>query len=89
MFNWFKKEKPQASKPIAIRDTLFGDMPISYWPGDPSLTLEPWTSFSRARNHREAKENPSAIAVLQEITEMQGLEPRHYLQAWHFCVRWA
>jgi len=84
MFNWFKKEKPQASKPIALRDTLFGDMPISYWPSDPSLTLEPWTSFSRARNHLEAKENPSAIAVLQEITEMPGLEPRHYLQAWHF-----
>lgn len=43
MFNLFKKEKP--AKPIEIRDTLFGDMPISEWPRDPNPKIEPWLSF--------------------------------------------
>ena len=85
MFNWFKKEKPtQASSPVTIRDTLFGDLPISEWPRDPHTTGEPWVSFLQARNHVDAKNNAAAIAVLKKITETPGLESRHYLQAWHF-----
>lgn len=82
MFNLFKKQKP--SKPIGIRDTLFGDLPISEWPRDSSLSAEPWASFIQARNYLDKKDKTSAIAVLQKITEMPGLEARHYLQAWHF-----
>ena len=67
MFNWFKKEKPtQASSPVTIRDTLFGDLPISEWPRDPHTTGEPWVSFLQARNHVDAKNNAAAIAILKK-----------------------
>ena len=85
MFNWFKKEKPKpASKPITIRDTLFGDLPFSEWPRDPNVTSEPWFSFVNARKILESGDNNSAIAILKKITELPNLESRHYLQAWHF-----
>ncbi|HLO32821.1 MAG TPA: hypothetical protein VK249_26995 [Anaerolineales bacterium] len=70
MFNLFKKAKPTPS--IEIRDTLFGDMPISDWPGDPSLKMEPWISFVQARKHLDKRDQASAIASLQKITEMPG-----------------
>ena len=82
MFNLFKKEKP--AKPIEIRDTLFGDMPISEWPRDPNPKIEPWLSFVQARTFLDKRDKASAIAVLQKITDMPELESRHYLQAWHF-----
>jgi hypothetical protein len=87
MFNLFKKkEKTQPAVPpiVAIRDTLFGDMPISQWAKDLNATEEPWASFAQARKCLEAGDQASAISVLQTITEMPVLEPRHYLQAWHF-----
>ncbi len=85
MFNFFKRAKPSAPQAtITIRDTLFGDMPITEWPKDPNTTTEPWASFVEARKQIEAGDNASAIVTLQKITEMPQLEPRHYLQAWHF-----
>jgi hypothetical protein len=83
MFNFFKKkEKPRAQ--ITTRDTLFGDMPVEEWPDDSSLTAEPWGSFVQARNDLEKRHKESAITLWKKISEMPGLEPRHYLQAWHF-----
>lgn len=82
MFSFFKKEKP--GKPIEIRDTLFGDLPIEEWPRDQSLSAEPWASFIEARNYMEKKKKSSAFEALQKIADMPGLESRHYLQAWHF-----
>ena len=82
MFNWFRKEKPKKS--VEIRDTLFGDMPMSEWPSDSGLNMEPWISFVQVRAHLDKRERDSAITVLKKIAEMQGLESRHYLQAWHF-----
>lgn len=82
MLNFFKKSQP--SQPITIRDTLFGDMPFSEWPKDPNQTAEPWDSFAKARGYLNAKDQKSAISVLQQITDMPGLESRHYVQAWHF-----
>jgi hypothetical protein len=85
MFNWFKKEKPKpASSSVTIRDTLFGDLPMTEWPRDPNTTGEPWAGFVQARNYLAVKNNPAAIAILKKITETPGLESRHYLQAWHF-----
>lgn len=81
MFNWLKKEKPRQ---FTIRDTLFGDMPMSAWPEGDNATAEPWISFVKARKLLEKKDKSSAAAILQKITEMPGLEPRHYVQAWHF-----
>lgn len=82
MFNLFNKQKP--TKPIEIRDTLFGDLPMSEWPRDSNLSMEPWTSFIQARKYLDKKDKNPTISILQKITEMPGLEPRHYLQAWHF-----
>ena len=83
MFNWFKKEQPKA-KPLTIRDTLFGDMPIEQWAKDESTQLEPWSLFVKARKSLNAKDNAAAIATLKQITEMPGLESRHYVEAWNF-----
>ena len=82
MFNWFKKEKP--GKAIEIRDTLFGDLPLSDWPRDVNQNLEPWNLFLDARKYLDARDKKTAVSVLQQITAMPGLESRHYLQAWHF-----
>lgn len=83
MFNFLIK--PSQPKPVEIRDTLFGDRPLSEWPrSDSKLTTEPWVSFAKAAQFLEKKDQKSAIAVFQQIIEMQGLESRHYLQAWHF-----
>lgn len=82
MFSFFKKEKPR--KPIEIRDTLFGDLPIEEWPRDQNLSSEPWLSFMEARKYLDKKDKPSAFKTLQKIADMPGLESRHYLQAWHF-----
>jgi hypothetical protein len=82
MFSFFKKEKPR--KPIEIRDTLFGDLPLEEWPRDTSLNVEPWVSFMEARQYLDKKNKPSASVTLQKIADMPGLESRHYLQAWHF-----
>ena len=86
MFNFFKKkEKPGASaSSSSIRETLFGDMPIAQWASDLNATAEPWGTFVQVRKCLEAGDQASAIAALQRITEMPVLEPRHYLQAWHF-----
>jgi hypothetical protein len=81
-FKFFKKEKP--SQPNRLRDTLFGDMPISEWGKQVDLKTEPWTSFVQVREYLDAKNEALAIETLQRITDMQNLESRHYLQAWHF-----
>lgn len=83
MFNFFKK-KEKSPAATGIRDTLFGDMPMSEWPSDPGLGQEPWAFFVQARNHLERRDKDSAIILLRKITDMPGLEARHYLQAWHF-----
>ena len=82
MFNWLKKKE---SKQPDIRDTLFGDMPLSEWAGqdqpDPS---EPWSWFVKAREYLESEHKQQAIEELKKVTETPGLESRHYVQAWHF-----
>lgn len=81
MFNLFKKK--ELVKPITPRDMLFGDMPLSEWAKDDNASAEPWVSFVRAKKLLEKKDTSSAAVILQTITEMPGLESRHYLQAWH------
>jgi hypothetical protein len=84
MFNLFKKEKPKAAKPMTMRDLMFGDLPSSEWPRDGGPDAEPWASFVRAREQVNAGKTAAAAAELKQITQMDGLESRHYLQAWHF-----
>lgn len=81
MFNWLKK-KNKNSQP-AIRDTLFGDLPITSWNGNNS-SAEPWTSFQNAEKHLNLGETQLAIQELESITQTPHFESRHYVQAWHF-----
>jgi len=90
MFNLFKKkEKKQApaDEQLTIRDTMLGDMAPIDWPQGKS-DAEPWSLFVEAREHISTTQNfQAAIDVYKKITEMPGLETRHYLQAWHFLRR--
>jgi len=83
MFNFFKK-KEKSPAPIGIRDTLFGDLPMSDWARDSDTDAEPWSSFVQARKHLDRKDKESAVLLLKKITDTPALEPSHYLQAWHF-----
>lgn len=79
----FGKKKETA--PNAIRETLFGDMPLDQWPHDgTSSEVFPWSAFALARTHLASGRQSAAFACWREILEHHGLEPRQYLQAWHF-----
>ncbi len=78
----FGKKKPA---PNPIRETLFGDMPLDRWPLTDDTSDEfPWDKFVSARTHLAAGRKSEAIADWQNIVAQPDLEPRHYLQAWHF-----
>jgi hypothetical protein len=71
--------------PMELRDTLFGDLPIDQWTGHGAASEAfPWSAFLLARAHIRAGERKSAIRKWREVLDRPGLEPRHYLQAWHF-----
>jgi len=73
---------PTASPTLLVmRDSLFGDKPLEQWAH--STNSEPWLSFVKARDAIARSEPETATAMLIGITRMQGLESRHYLQAWH------
>jgi len=76
------KRKKKGSNSSAIRDTLFGDMPISAWTGNHSGD-EPWVHFQEAEKHLESENTQAAEQLLRKILETPNLESRHYLQAWH------
>ena len=81
MFSFRKKKKPN----LSIRDTLFGDVPLSQWPTENTLDVqEPWSTVIKARSHLQKKENPLAIQLYKKLLTTPNLESRHYLQAWHF-----
>ena len=71
-----------------MRDTLFGDSPISAWPATVAPNIgEPWKSFVQAREALARGRKDEAISTWRRITAMSGLESRHYLQAWHFLTQ--
>jgi hypothetical protein len=64
---------------------LFGDMPIEQWPPSGNASDEvPWGAFVSARQHLAAGNQADAISWWRHILEQPDLEPRCYLQAWHF-----
>ena len=71
-----------SSPQSAIRDTLFGDMPLDRWSGDGQTS--PWSLFAAAKRHLDSGQRDDAIASLKQVLALPDLEPRHYLQAWHF-----
>src|SRR5579863_10532889 len=77
--------KKKNAVPNQIRETLFGDMPLDQWPRDGvSSDIFPWSTFVSARLHLDGGIQKDAIACWQQVLQHPGLEPRHYLQAWHF-----
>lgn len=71
--------------PNPIRETLFGDVPVDSWPNGGSTTDEmPWGAFVSARVNLQSGNQRDAIAWWRHILEQPALEPRQYLQAWHF-----
>jgi hypothetical protein len=69
-------------QPPDIRDTLFGDLPLDSWAAQ-GPGVEPWLSFASARDDLARGNGQGAVATLCMIAQMQGLESRHYAQAWH------
>ena len=84
MFGWKKRVAP-AEAP-SIRDTLFGDAPLSQWPPPTAATadVEPWDSFVQAREALDRNDITGAIAHWRRVLAQPNLEARHVLQAWHF-----
>ena len=68
---------------MELRDTLFGDVPLSSWVSEPRPSLEPWATFAQARDALAAGRASEAVDRLQAVAAMPALESRHYLQAWH------
>jgi hypothetical protein len=65
-------------------DTLFGDLPLGAWAEHGTkLDREPWPAFARAAEFRAGGQLAQACRTLLEITRMEDLESRHYLQAWN------
>ena len=80
----FGKAKQQPA-PNPIRETLFGDMPLEQWPPANSVSKDfPWSMFETAREQLTAGNQDAAIGCWRQITQQPNLEPRQYLQAWHF-----
>ncbi|MFN7951753.1 MAG: hypothetical protein U0610_08490 [bacterium] len=69
-----------AGPPGNIRDTLFGDLPLSEWSQD-KPEAEPWTWFAEARAARDRGDEAGAVHALERVLGARGLEARHYLQA--------
>jgi len=85
MFGLFKKARPPS---LAVRDTLFGDLPLEDWGADHSATSPaPWSLFARSRDCLRDGRTDEAIAIWREIVGTPALESRHYLQAWSFLRR--
>jgi hypothetical protein len=68
---------------MELRDTLFGDVPLSSWVTDPRPGGQPWATFAQARDALAAGRKSEAVDRLQEVAAMPALESRHYVQAWH------
>lgn len=75
----------KSAAPNPMRETLFGDRPLDRWPPDGASTDGfPWSAFVSARSHLTAGRQGDAIACWRQVAQHPELEPRQYLQAWHF-----
>ena len=85
LFSSFKKTPEPAPTP-AVREVLFGDVPVLDWPraDSPVRTQGAWALFAAAQAAYQRSDNAAAVASLHQVLAMPSLESRHYLQAWHF-----
>jgi hypothetical protein len=79
MFDRFKRKAP-APPGGALREVLFGDVPLGEWAA--AGTGEPWASFRAAAEASTRQDSVAARAALQGVLARPGLESRHYLEAW-------
>lgn len=83
MLSWLNKKKSAVESDL--RDTLFGDLPLSVLTKQNHAdATEPWSLFEKADKSLETNDEPKAIEALISITKTPGFESRIYLQAWHF-----
>lgn len=75
-----------SSSQPAIRDSLFGDLPLERWPPESFLQSleEPWITFAAARQMLGSGQIDDAIEMWRGIVAMPNQESRHYAQAWQF-----
>lgn len=78
MLNWLKG-KTASDRVHPLRETLFGDVPLAAWAG--TSASEPWRSFAQV-SALTPEDRDAAIRGLEGILALQGLESRHYLEAW-------
>ena len=68
---------------VSMRDTLFGDRPVGQWTGNGTQGF-PWRAFASAQAYLAQGSPEKAVKEWRSVLDHPGLEPRHYLQAWHF-----
>jgi hypothetical protein len=78
MWPWSSKKAAAPSQ--SLRETFFGDVPLSAWAS--ARADEPWASFEKAEARMEQGDRSGAVEVLESIVQRSGLESRHYVQAW-------
>ena len=83
---WSRKRK--GSTPLAgLRDALFADASLGEVASRAtSPSDDPWSHFAAAQQALSKGDKIGAIQELRRVEEMEGLETRLYLQAWH-CLR--
>jgi hypothetical protein len=79
MWPWSKKPQ-QASPQHELRETFFGDMPLSTFAG--RSKGEPWLTFASVSEFLGQGNQAAAVQGLRSILDRPQLEARHYLQAW-------
>lgn len=91
MFGRPKKKTPPPETPAPphpLRETLFGDLDLQAWtaaPGssEPGFAIE----LSAAREAIAAGRDAAAIAHLEKVAALPGLESRVTLMAWHHLAK--
>jgi hypothetical protein len=83
---WSRKRK--GSTPLAgLRDALFADASLEEVAGHAtSPSDDVWSHFAAAQQALSNGDKIAAIQHLRQVQEMEELETRLYLQAWH-CLR--
>jgi hypothetical protein len=78
-------EPAEQPKP-SMRDALYGDRSVEDWANIAMRAAHayPWSAFIAARNELNAGNVNAAAIGWIDISSSPGLEPMHYLQAWHF-----
>ncbi|HEX5870310.1 MAG TPA: hypothetical protein VFY65_07845 [Longimicrobium sp.] len=83
MFGWLKKKPAATQYPLAaLRETLFGDLPLQEW-GAKGGGAEPWNHFAAASARLQGGDRAGARESLEHVLAIPGLESRQYLQAWN------